>query len=46
MPIFRGSTPGGERHNARGVFCTKFNLEQLLFEAFFDAMRIFGCVKP
>ncbi len=24
--------------------CTKFNPEQLLFEAFFDGMRIFGSI--
>ncbi len=27
---------------AHGLFCTKFNFEQLLLEAFFDMMRIFG----
>ncbi len=31
---------------ARGLFCTKFNSEQLLFEAFFDVMCIFGSVAP
>ncbi len=31
---------------ARELFCTKFNFEQLLFKAFFDAMRIFGGVEP
>ncbi len=31
---------------ARGFSCTKFNFEQLLFKAFFDAMRIFGGVEP
>ncbi len=30
---------------ARGLFCAKFNFEQLLFEAFFDVMRIFGRVE-
>ncbi len=30
---------------ARGLFCTKFNFEQLLFKAFFYAMRIFGIVE-
>ncbi len=30
---------------ARGLFCTKFNYEQFLFEAFLD-MRIFGSVQP
>ncbi len=30
---------------ARGLFCTKFNIELLLFKAFFDAMRIFGSVE-
>ncbi len=29
-----------------GTFCTKFNREQLLSEASFDAMRIFGNVVP
>ncbi len=29
-----------------GLFCTKFNSEQLLFEAFFDVMRIFGSFEP
>ncbi len=32
--------------SARGLFCTKFNSEQLLFEAFLDAMRIFGSAEP
>ncbi len=32
--------------SARGLFWTKFNSEQLLFETFFDAMRIFGSVQP
>ncbi len=27
------------------LFCTKFNAEQLLFQTFFDGMRIFGSVK-
>ncbi len=31
---------------ARGLFCVKFNFERLLFEAFFDVMRIFGGVEP
>ncbi len=30
---------------ARGLFCTKFNFEQLLFKALFDAMRIFGSIE-
>ncbi len=29
---------------AGGLFCTKFNSEQLL--PFFDVMRIFGSIKP
>ncbi len=29
-----------------GLFCTKFNFEQLLFKAFFDATCIFGDVEP
>ncbi len=41
------STCEGDRHIcARGLFCMKFNSEQLLFEAFFDVMRIFGSVQP
>ncbi len=32
--------------SARGLFRTKFNFEQFLFKAFFDAMRIFGDVEP
>ncbi len=31
---------------ARVLFCMKFNFEQLLFKAFFDAKRIFGIVEP
>ncbi len=38
------STPGEIDICTRKLFCTKFNFEQL--KAFFDAMRIFGCVKP
>ncbi len=30
----------------RGLFCTKFKSEQLLFDAFFHVMRIFGSVEP
>ncbi len=30
----------------REIFCTKFNSEQLLFEAFFDVVRIFGISEP
>ncbi len=30
---------------ARGIFCIKFNSEQLLLEAFFDVMRIFGSTE-
>ncbi len=30
----------------RGLFCTKFNSKRLLFEAFFDVMRIFGSIEP
>ncbi len=29
-----------------GLFCTKFNAEPLLFQYFFDVMRIFGSVEP
>ncbi len=29
----------------RELFCTKLNFEQLLFKAFFDAIRIFGSVE-
>ncbi len=28
------------------LFCTKFNSEQLLSEAFFDGMRIFHNIEP
>ncbi len=31
---------------ARILFCTKFNSEQLLFEAFFHVGRIFGGIEP
>ncbi len=31
---------------ARGLFSMKFNFEQVLFEPFFDVMRIFGSVQP
>ncbi len=31
---------------APGLFCMKFNAEQLLFEPFLDVMRIFGSVYP
>ncbi len=31
---------------AHGLFCIKFNYEQLLLEAFFDAMCIFVSVRP
>ncbi len=40
------STLGEIDKSARGLFYTKFNSEQLLFEPFFDRMRIFGIVKP
>ncbi len=30
----------------RGLFCTKFNSKQLLFEDFFDVMCIFGSIEP
>ncbi len=36
---------GGIDICARELFCTKFNFEQLLFKAFFDAMRVFGVVE-
>ncbi len=41
------SNPGGDRHIicARQFFGTKFTSEQLLFETFFDAIRIFGSVE-
>ncbi len=32
--------------HARGFFRTKFNSEQLLLEAFFDVMRLFGSDEP
>ncbi len=31
---------------ARGLVCMKFNSKQLLFQAFFDIMRIFGSIEP
>ncbi len=31
---------------ARILFCTKFNAEQFLFEAFVDVMCIFGSIQP
>ncbi len=43
------STTGGEGEIdkcARKLFCTKLNPEQLLFEPFFDVMRIFGRIEP
>ncbi len=48
MTIFgaSSSTPAGDRHMHPVTFCTKFNSKQLLFEAFFDIMRIFGSVAP
>ncbi len=51
QPVTRGAlalTPPGEGIEicACGLFRTKFNSEQLLFEAFFDVMRIFGSVEP
>ncbi len=36
---------GGDRHICLQIFCTKFNSEQLLFEAFFDLICIFGGVE-
>ncbi len=32
--------------HARGLICTKFNSEQLLFEAFVDVTHIFGNIEP
>ncbi len=29
----------------RGLFCTKFNFQQLLFEPFFDVVHIFGSTE-
>ncbi len=37
---------GGDRHMSLRTFHIKFNSEQLLFEAFFHVMRIFGSVEP
>ncbi len=31
---------------ASELFCAKFDFEELLFEAFFDVMRIFNSVEP
>ncbi len=36
---------GGGRQMRWRTFYTKFNFEQLLFEPFFDEMRIFGIVE-
>ncbi len=36
----------GEIDYASRFFCTKFNAEQFLFQTFFDAVHIFGCVEP
>ncbi len=49
MPIFRASLApllGEIDIYAHELFWTKFNSEQLLFEAFFDAMHVFGSVEP
>ncbi len=42
------TTCGGDRHMPppRILFWAKFDFEQLLFEAFFYVMRIFGNVEP
>ncbi len=40
------STPRGDRTCAHRIFCIKFNFEQLLFEAFFDIIRIFCGILP
>ncbi len=32
--------------SAPGIFCPKFNPEQLLFEVFFDIMHILGSIEP
>ncbi len=46
--IFRApsSTLRGIDGCPRRLFCTKFDSEQLLFQSFFDVMRIFGSVEP
>ncbi len=44
-----GPIPWGDKIDicAGGLFCTKFNSEQLLFEAFFFyVIRIFGSIEP
>ncbi len=48
MAIFEApsSTPEGDRHAHPLIFCSVFNDEQLLFEAFSHIMRIFGSVEP
>ncbi len=40
------STPEGEDICADGLFCMKFNFEQLLFKPFFDVIRTFGASSP
>ncbi len=39
------STLGRDRHMRSQTFYMKFNFEQLLFETFFDVMRIFGSTE-
>ncbi len=48
LPIFQdpSSTLEEIEMRTRGLFWTKFNSKKLLFEAFFNAMRIFGSVEP
>ncbi len=43
-PLWVGG--GRDRHICLWTFCTKFNFEQLLFKAFFDAMRILAASSP
>ncbi len=41
------STPGGDRDMPPcWLFCTQFNAQQPLFEAFLDVMRIFASGEP
>ncbi len=39
------SIPRGDKRVRRLSFCRKFNSQQLLFDAFFDIIRIFGSIQ-
>ncbi len=40
------SNSGGERRVQQLTFLNKFNVQQLLFEAFLNVTRIFGSIEP